>query len=296
MPESQPPMPHNSTPPSRRAVLQRAGVVGAATIWTAPFVQSIAMPFAAAASPPPGVGTITGQVTDASTGDPLEGALVNVSDTGQNALTDASGNYVINNVPSGDQTLTAMRSGYLTSTQTTTVPEGGTVVVNFGLAPAASGAIRAVLNWGATPRDLDLHVSGPNSEGAPGRFHVYFANKQATDSGGNAYAELDVDDRNGNGPETDTIRISPAEGDYVAGRYHLWVHNWENDAPFDASDATLTLFGLTGQIASYHQSDATGLDTQRIWLVVQFDVSDAGVISNVTPQQAMADGTASSVF
>lgn len=52
--------------------------------------------------------------------------------------------------------------------------------------------LRIVLNWGATPDDLDSHIIFPNS-------HVFFDQKSAKD------ANLDVDDINSYGPETITI-------------------------------------------------------------------------------------------
>jgi uncharacterized protein YfaP (DUF2135 family) len=267
-------------------------------------VQSLGMSGAAAnGSPQPtGTGTLTGQVTDASNAAPIAGALVTVQGTGQSDTTDASGNYTILNVPAGSRTVTASAAGYISSTQTTTVSDGGTTTLNFALSPAPTGTgeIRAVLSWGAIPRDLDLHVSGPLASPGSGRFHVYFAHSAQVDGSGDPYCQLDVDDTNGNGPETQTITISNSEGDYVAGDYHVWVHNFSGDATFEPSGATLNLFDRFTQRGSFAQSavvnPTNGTDDQRIWKIVNFTIDDAGNMTVVAPVQAMDDGGSGDVF
>ena len=51
-------------------------------------------------------GTITGKVTD-SGGNPVSGAIVFVEPENYGGITDASGEYTIENVPLGDYTVTA---------------------------------------------------------------------------------------------------------------------------------------------------------------------------------------------
>jgi len=55
--------------------------------------------------------TVTGTVTDAQTGQPLEGARVSVRGTGLSALTGANGRFTLGSVPAGDVTLTVRRIG-----------------------------------------------------------------------------------------------------------------------------------------------------------------------------------------
>ncbi|MGH8892603.1 MAG: carboxypeptidase regulatory-like domain-containing protein [Actinomycetes bacterium] len=278
--------------PDRRAVLKKAGAVGIAAAWAVPAVQTLGMPGAAAQgspAPPRETGTITGQVTNATNANPIQGATVTV-DSGQSATTDAGGNYTITGVPAGNHNVTASATGFISSTQNTTVPPSGTVVLNFGLAPASSGAIRAVLSWGSSPSDLDLHVSGPVYGGSSSRFHVYYAHAAERDGTNDPYCELDVDDVTGNGPETQTITISNSEGNYVAGVYRVWVHNFSRST-FDGSGATINLFDLSTQRGSFAQS-AVGdpSDDQDIWKVVEFTIADDGTMSLVTPAQTMEDG------
>ena len=69
-------------------------------------------------------------------------------------------------------------------------------------------AFRVVLNWGSDPRDLDLHAVYPGN-------HIFFQHKDGTD------AFLDVDDTDGFGPETVTIRKR-----HQGEKYVFAVHNF----------------------------------------------------------------------
>jgi hypothetical protein len=81
-----------------------------------------------------GTGTIKGTLTDANTGARLGGVLV-TTDTGQAATTNNGGKYTIQNVPEGNRTVTASKSGYVTQQQPATVTAGQTTTVNFALVP-----------------------------------------------------------------------------------------------------------------------------------------------------------------
>ena len=80
-------------------------------------------------------GTVTGTVTDASTGDGLAGANVVVGGTSLGAAADEDGYFVIENIPDGTYTLTASVIGYHTQDMTITVP--GTNMVDYALEATA---------------------------------------------------------------------------------------------------------------------------------------------------------------
>jgi thermitase len=76
-------------------------------------------------------GSITGSVTDAKDGSPIVGAQV--SDGTRTATTDATGKYVITDVPPGTYQVVASKEGYETSFSAVSVLQGTTAVANFSL-------------------------------------------------------------------------------------------------------------------------------------------------------------------
>lgn len=75
-------------------------------------------------------GTVTGQVLIGAASTP---ATVTAEGTGITTTTDPSGNYTLNNVPSGSRNIRAFETANPANTQTlpANVPAGGTVMVNF---------------------------------------------------------------------------------------------------------------------------------------------------------------------
>ena len=80
---------------------------------------------------PAATGNIEGTVADE--GGAIEGATVVVEGTDLSATTDADGYYVIENVPAGEQDITASADGYYSETATVTVEEDATVTQDFTL-------------------------------------------------------------------------------------------------------------------------------------------------------------------
>ena len=75
--------------------------------------------------------TVSGTVTDASTGEALAGANVVVTGTSMGAAATADGSYSISNVPAGSYTITASVIGYADGSQSVNV--SGDATVNFSL-------------------------------------------------------------------------------------------------------------------------------------------------------------------
>ena len=67
-------------------------------------------------------GSVSGNVTNAEGGSPIQGATVSV-DTGQSADTDENGDYTISGVPTGDRSVTASGAGFYSETTAATVNE-----------------------------------------------------------------------------------------------------------------------------------------------------------------------------
>ncbi len=72
-------------------------------------------------------------MVDAVTRKNLAGVLVKVADTELSATTGKSGRYTIENVPEGDRTLTASKTGYVTQQKPARVDADQTTTVNFAL-------------------------------------------------------------------------------------------------------------------------------------------------------------------
>jgi TonB-linked SusC/RagA family outer membrane protein len=83
-------------------------------------------------------GTIRGRVVDASSQRGLEGAQVIIAGTAVRAVTNANGDFVITNAPSGTHDVSVRRIGYTRSTKTVSIVSGGSVTTNFQISAAAS--------------------------------------------------------------------------------------------------------------------------------------------------------------
>lgn len=89
-----------------------------------------------------GPGTITGQVTDTDTGNPIKGATVAAGSI--KTTTDSQGNYKLSNVPYGYRSVTASIKGYRPDTEFAAVLGGKNTSVNLELqriAPICHGAV-----------------------------------------------------------------------------------------------------------------------------------------------------------
>ena len=95
----------------------------------------------AMAMPGPTSGTVTGTVTDADTGEPIEDAMVTISYHGITRLdmTDANGRYAFNNVPLCYclKNISVTKKGY--EDQSKDVGVGKLTVVDFELVPTDGG-------------------------------------------------------------------------------------------------------------------------------------------------------------
>ncbi|GAI98320.1 unnamed protein product [marine sediment metagenome] len=79
----------------------------------AALVGIAALAFAAPPTPPPGLTTLYGKVTDDVTGNPLPGVLVSLN--GLQVYTDAGGNYIFEDLEPGGYVLQFSKEGYETA-------------------------------------------------------------------------------------------------------------------------------------------------------------------------------------
>ena len=236
-------------------------------------------------------GAITGTVRDATNGDGINGARVELH-RGQgftlaggvvaNTSTDAAGTYSFAGLAAGTYTVVAFKADFRVGQRTAiTVSTTSVERQDVVLSPEGAAAnVRIVLTWGSTPADLDAHLTGPNPSDA-NRFHVFFANRLS--AGATPFAGLDVDRRDGNGPETISItKLNPG------GFYRYSVHDYTNGAK-----PGLTELGRSG--AKVEVYTGAGLRTffvpneaGNLWTV--FELS--GDIANPTFTERNAMGAA----
>ena len=85
-----------------------------------------------------GNGRIRGRVIDAEDKSPLAAVQISVSGTNIGAVSGATGQYVIPNVPAGPAVLRIRRIGYTNTTQDVAVPASGEVVVDLVMTRSAT--------------------------------------------------------------------------------------------------------------------------------------------------------------
>ena len=112
-----------------------------------------------AASPAAAVaqqGSITGRVTDADMGQPLETAQVFIQGTNIGGLTNQDGRYLILNVPLGTREVSAVLVGYGPVTHTVTVTEGAAAQQDFVLSASAIALQAVVVTATGEQRKVEL--------------------------------------------------------------------------------------------------------------------------------------------
>jgi len=242
-------------------------------------------------------GNLIGKVvTDPITQTGIPNATVTVVGTSLQTTTDANGNFRFNCIrPAGQKTVVASAPACVFNTATANVPTSGDsqpVVISLNCSAVVVDKIVAILQWAAQPTDLDAHLSGPDEQG--GRFHLFFANRTQPPV---PYASLDTDNTTSFGPET--LTISKSAGAFVAGDYHVWVHNYIGST-FAGSSAVVTVLrldpqGVPTQLTRQEVQFATGDQADDLWHVVDLNVGAGGSVA-VTVVQTLLPGNSSTVL
>jgi hypothetical protein len=218
-------------------------------------------------------GALVVEVTNALTGAPFAGAVVDVR-TGAGApptasvaastVTGADGRARFASLPAGSYTLFVTAPSMIQAVVTdVAVAANDATVRRVALSPVlAAGETRIVLTWGANPSDLDSHLTGP--DGAGGSFHVFYGNRfSRAPSSTTSDAALDVDDISSFGPETITIYRQ------FAGTYCYSVHNFTGGSGLGASGAQVSVFRGSQQVATY----TVPATTSEVWTVFKLSGS-----------------------
>ncbi len=130
--------------------------------------------------------------------------------------------------------------------------------------------VSVMLTWGATPWDLDAHMTGPLQAG--GRFHVWYFSKG--DLKNSPYCALDTDDVSSYGPEVVTVTK------LIPGVYRYTVHNYSTQAggAIENSGAVVNLVAPGGIIRRY-EVPRSNPNNYNAWVVFELNVSAQGAVT-----------------
>ncbi|MGH7720723.1 MAG: TonB-dependent receptor plug domain-containing protein, partial [Gemmatimonadaceae bacterium] len=153
-------------PHARRVQLRASGISVAAALTDVLLEAGVDIVFTRSGSaalvrrPPaqamPAAGTITGRVTDATTGLGVPGAQLLVAETELSRVSDDDGRYTIPGVPAGVRRLSVRRLGYQAEAREVTVSDGESITADFTLAPAATRLTEVVTTVTGDQRRLEL--------------------------------------------------------------------------------------------------------------------------------------------
>lgn len=238
-----------------------------------------------------GTGSVTGRITDAVSGNPVEGAMLRFRQGIHNTegsfvaetTSDMGGNYsMLDTLSSGQYTAEISHAGYITDYITVLIL-GGQLLGNQNgtISPEPTpGEVRIVLSWGEFPRDLDSHLTGPLGDNSVERFHVYFAAKGSEIS--SPYTILDIDDTSSYGPETITIKSQ------FRGTYRYSVHDYSNRGAVNSvalanSGAKVVIYQSGSEPRTFNVPAGVG----TLWTVFELN----GAV--ITPVNTLSDETLS---
>lgn len=100
-------------------------------------------------------GDVSGVITDPTTGKPLAGITVAMAAAGQTVQTDASGSFLLTNLPAGHYTLMATPSASRTLSASVDVPAQGTVKATFSAVAALTKISVAANRYDASQLQMD---------------------------------------------------------------------------------------------------------------------------------------------
>lgn len=225
---------------------------------------------------PSGESSITGQVIDAVTGEFLSTTqiILHLDNNGSpgatvaSTETDLDGKFLFQGLVEGSYIITASPEGYIAEQKSVSLA-ANTDLTNQDLALSpilADDEIRIILTWNDKPADMEAHLTSPNPDGC--RFHCYYWNKNIPD------ANLDLDDRDGYGPETITITNKGP------GIYRYYVHDFTNR--YSANSGWLSLSRAEVKVYSGNKPpivfNVTPYRYGNVWHVFNIDGDTGEVI------------------
>ena len=231
-----------------------------------------------------GPASFAGKVVDATTNQPINNAEVCLTTSSLPAdicqITEEDGTYLFEGVLVGiSHSLEAKHQNYFPVTKFAAAATGVTKTVNFALPPSIlDGDYLVLLTWSSTKfwspgveNDLDAYMWTPFL--SPGNEVIHQANRGSKTLF--PYVYLDIDVRQGSGPETITIvQSSP-------GIYSYGVDNFNAGKlgvpPISGTGANVQLYNVGGLVKEYNVPEG---GNKNFWYV--FDLNaDTGELTDV---------------
>lgn len=222
-------------------------------------------------------GTLNGVVRDATNNATIGSATVEVRQGGGSTtgtplattVSSATGTYSFPALPPGTYTVRATKSGFTEGSVIATVVRAAQDAPVLFLSPTGTSfAWRIVLSWGADPRDLDSHLTGPVA-GSTNRFHVYYSNRGSLTV--SPFAQLDVDVVTGYGPETVTI------GQQTSGTYRYYVRRFSGNGSIATSGARVDLYQANTLVRQFYPPQQEG----DYWTVFELSGGSITVVNTI---------------
>ena len=232
-------------------------------------------------------GTASGVIKDARTGDVVSvGLTVYIREGINNILgtplctltTNQNGEFVTPELPAGNYTAYVVdertqlpndnedeRYGAQTINLKILAGEniteqGASISNNVGISGAG---VRIVLEWGATPNDLDSHLLIDDYH------HVYYGNKEWSN------CSLDVDDTTAYGPETITIEAVQNH------KYEYYVYNYSNSGTFQEANATVKVYFGNQLAYTFNAPQGVGYYWHILTIDENGDITIHNAVANV---------------
>lgn len=166
----------------------------------------------------------------------------------QEGTADSDGQILLSLDP-GMYTIQVIKNGYESTYYTVTITKNSQDVTINTSPSLKDDEVRIVLTWDAIPQDLDSHLFTPyDLASGDATYHIWYGNKADYNEN-----NLDVDDRNGYGPETMTISRL---GD---GLYKFYVVDYTDcssgnyiSKDMSNSGATVNVYTNEGLVQTFH--------------------------------------------
>jgi hypothetical protein len=189
---------------------------------------------------------------------PIPSAVVEIPGIGT-FTTDGDGVISFPQREDGTYTLTVSKRGFITTPITFRIQLGGVIFNWYSISPEMPDRdLRVVLEWGAQPSDLDIHLEKISN------YHISYRNMRNY-AGENA--ALDRDDTNSYGPET--ITLGKIDRNAV---YNLFIHDYSNgrsssSTALSQSNATIRVYSQNRLINTFQVPAGRG----TLWNVFRIE-------------------------